>query len=81
MDRYQEIAFILTGNEEASISDGVKWLELLAERLNIPGLGSMGISPSDFDRIVAKAKASSSMQKNPVDLSDSVLHAILEEAY
>mgnify|MGYP001040885275 CR=1 FL=1 len=79
--RYQEIASILTGGREASISDGVKWLEKLAEHLNIPGLGAMGISPSDFDQIIAKAKVSSSMQKNPVNLPDSILHAILEEAY
>ena len=79
--RYREIARILTGDGEATISDGVNWLENLAEHLDIPGLGSMGITPSDFDQILAKAKSSSSMRKNPVELPDPVLHAILQEAY
>lgn len=79
--RYVEIAKILTADPEAGVSDGVAWLAELAEQLNIPGLGAMGIEPSDFDQIIKKAKVSSSMQKNPVKLTDALLHAILEKAY
>lgn len=78
--RYQEVAILLTGNPNAHISDGVKWLENLAQMLNIPGLKAMGISRKDFERIIAKAKVSSSMQKNPIQLGDQTLYAILEEA-
>lgn len=79
--RYLEIARILTGDPDAKINDGATWLAALAESLNIPGLGAMGIEPSDFDRIITKAKVSSSMQKNPVNLPESLLRRILEEAY
>jgi alcohol dehydrogenase class IV len=79
--RYVEIAKILTADPKAEVSDGVAWLADLAERLNIPGLGAMGIEPSDFDAIITKAKVSSSMQKNPVKLTDDLLYAILEEAF
>ncbi len=79
--RYIEIARILTGDPQADISDGVAWLEKFFKRLNIPGLSAMGIEISDFERIISKAKVSSSMQKNPVHLDDSTLYAILQEAY
>jgi alcohol dehydrogenase class IV len=79
--RYQDIAILLTGNPRADVSEGVEWLKVLAQRLDISGLNKMGITPNDFDRIIAKAKVASSMQKNPVQLDDEVLAAILEEAF
>ena len=79
--RYAEIAKILTGDPMADTKDGVAWLEQLAKQLRIPGLRSLGIHPSDFERIITKAKVSSSMQKNPIRLSDAALRAILEEAF
>ncbi len=79
--RYQEIAQILTNEQEAGVREGVAWLEALSHQLNIPGLSAMGIEKSDFSRIIEKAKVSSSMQKNPVCLEDEDLSAILEEAF
>jgi len=79
--KYQEIAGFLTGNPNASIQDGVKWVVDLAEGLNIPGLRQIGISKSDFDVIIEKSRVSSSMQKNPVILTEKSLRAILDEAF
>ena len=79
--RYRDIARWVTGDPGASIEDGVTWIAQLAESLEIPGLKALGISEEDFDRIIPKAQVSSSMQKNPLKLSESTLRAILQEAY
>jgi alcohol dehydrogenase class IV len=79
--RYAEIARILIGDPQAEIQDGVAWLQQLSKQLGIPGLRTLGIDSSDFDKIISNAKVSSSMQKKPLKLSDSALRVILEEAY
>ncbi len=80
-DRFREIAVLLTGDADASIEEGVKWLIDLARATKIPKLREIGINQLDFDRIIEKSKVSSSMQKNPVTLEESVLMDILQEAY
>ncbi len=81
IDRYQQIACLVTGDPRATIQDGVAWIANLADKLKIPGLRDMGIQKEDFPRIIEKSIVSSSMQKNPVNLDESTLHAILSEAY
>lgn len=81
IDRYQQIACLVTGDPRATIQDGVAWIANLADKLKIPGLHDMGIQKEDFPRIIEKSIVSSSMQKNPVNLDESTLHAILSEAY
>jgi len=79
--KYDEIAKIITNRSDAAIQDGVLWLSDLAEKLDIPGLQALGVPESDFSVIIEKARVSSSMQKNPVELSDEMLRAILAESY
>ena len=79
--RYEQIAQWVTSNEKATIQDGVAWFKDLAEALDIPRLRDIGIGKDDFDRIIEKARVSSSMQKNPVRLDDATLKMILTEAY
>jgi alcohol dehydrogenase class IV len=81
IDRYQEIAVLLTGDPQATIQDGVVWISELAKNLKIPGLREMGITKDDFPRIIEKSKATSSMKKNPVELDETILEAILNDAY
>ena len=81
LQRFRQVAAWVTGNPNASIDEGVKWLEDLAKSLQIPGLHDIGIERADFPRIIEKSKASSSMQKNPVKLDERILEAILDEAY
>jgi alcohol dehydrogenase class IV len=79
--RFRDVAQWVTGNPDADIQDGVKWIEALAHDLQIPGLHVIGIEKSDFPQIIEKSKVSSSMQKNPVRLDEEILEAILTEAY
>jgi len=79
--RFLEVASLLTGNPQASISDGVTWIENLAMQLAIPRLRDIGVQKENFNQIIDRARISSSMQKNPVRLDEETLLAILSEAY
>ncbi len=80
LSRYAEISRILTGNQEATIDDGVVWLEEVVARLQAPSLSSFGITSHDIPDIVGRAMNASSMKGNPVSLTDDQLTRILAEA-
>jgi alcohol dehydrogenase class IV len=80
LERYREIACIVTGYADANPEDGAAWASALAEALQIPRLSEFGITEQDFPEIVAKAAVASSMQGNPIKLTDQELMAILAEA-
>ena len=78
LERYVDAARILTGRPDATIEDGIEWLRETTAALNIPGLSALGVRPDDADEIVAKARTASSMRFNPITLTDTELHTILE---
>jgi alcohol dehydrogenase class IV len=80
LQRYGEIAALLTGRENASPEEGADWAQRLAEDLRIPPLRSWGLSESDFDTVVNNARRASSMKANPVALSPEEFMEILREA-
>jgi alcohol dehydrogenase class IV len=79
-DRYIEVARLLTADAGASSEDGAAWVEALCERLDIPRLGSLGVSSTDIDDLVAKSMRASSMKANPIELTKEELAGILESA-
>jgi len=80
LGRYAEAARLLTGKPAATIEDGLAWIRETAALLAVPRLGTFGIRPGQADDIAAKAARSSSMQGNPVPLSQDTLRAILLQA-
>ena len=81
LERYREIARMLTGDPQATIEAGVAWLHKLIEALHIPSLGSYGLNPADFGTVVEKSARASSMQGNPVKLTEEEMREILELAF
>jgi alcohol dehydrogenase class IV len=77
LKRYLEIAKILTDAPNANIEDGVTWLYNLVQKLNVPSLSTYGITMNEFSVIIEKAKYSSSMRWNPVELSEEDMRIIL----
>jgi alcohol dehydrogenase class IV len=71
---------MVTGEANATAHDGVEWIRELCAQLEVPPLSAFGITPSDFDEIIAKSKPASSMKGNPIPLSDQELHHILTAA-
>lgn len=80
VERYREIARVLTGDPEASPESGVDWVRTLVQRLRIPGLATWGIGARDADDIAAKAAHASSMKANPVVLTATELRWVMEKA-
>jgi len=80
LSRYREAAVIVTGNKNTTAEDGVDWVSNLCRDLAIPPLSQFGIKADDIAMVVAKAKNSSSMKGNPVELSEKELAKILSRA-
>lgn len=80
LQRYDEVARMVTGNSSAMADDGVCWVSELVRELNIPKLGGYGIDLAHVNELVAKAANASSMKANPVVLAPEELSEILKAA-
>jgi alcohol dehydrogenase class IV len=80
--KYAEVGRLLTGRSEMDDTSARSALTgLLAdwsERLQLPRLNRYGIGAEDYPRIVANSRGSS-MQTNPIVLTDAEIEAILDE--
>lgn len=80
LERYREVAQILTGDAQATAEAGVAWVQALLQDLAIPPLSRYGITPAHFAEIVDSAAKASSMKANPIVLTADELTAILAAA-
>ena len=80
LDRYDEVARIVTGNHAARAEDAAAWLEALVEELAVPRLTTYGVTSEDIARVVAAARQASSMQGNPIVLTGDELTEALRSA-
>jgi len=80
LERFEEIAILLTGNPSAKPEDGINWLHSICQRLKIKPLGEYGLTPHDFSIIIEQAAVASSMKGNPVSLKFDEMYEILNQA-
>jgi alcohol dehydrogenase class IV len=80
LERYREIARILTNAPDAIPEDGVDWVSGLTSRLAIPSLASYGIRQQDVPELAAKAGRANSMKANPIVLTTAQLEATIESS-
>lgn len=80
LDRYEAIARLLTGRNEARAEDAVDWVRALCIELNIPALREWGITEADLPGVVDKATHASSMKANPLPLTGDELLAVVSAA-
>ncbi len=78
--RYDQIAQIVTGQSTARAADGVTWVQQLGSELGLPSLSTSGITATDIPTVVAQARRASSMQGNPITLTEAELTDILQHA-
>ena len=76
LERFQEVAALLTGHAHARAEDGIAWVRELVQALRIPGLGHYGLTEADVPPLVTRARAASSMKANPLPLLDEELMEI-----
>jgi len=80
LERYDDVAVILTGDWDVEASDGVAWVQDLCATLQVPGLAKYGITAGVFADVIEKSMASSSMKGNPIKLTSTELRGILMRA-
>jgi len=78
--KFSEVARLLTGDPQATVADGTRWLEKLTELLHVPCLGGYGVTAAHLPKLVQQAQQASSMKGNPVVLPAEVLIRTLTEA-
>lgn len=78
--RYDEVARLLTGKPAAQATAAVAWVHNLCLAFRVPSLAQFGLKEQDFAAIAAKAKKSSSMKGNPIELTDDELLEIVRRA-
>jgi alcohol dehydrogenase class IV len=78
--RYEEVARIVTGKANATVSDGVSWVQTTCAALNLQPLSAYGIKETDFQLLIEKSQKASSMKGNPVQLTAAELAEILRQA-
>jgi len=80
LTRYDRVATLLTNNQNATADAGVEWVRQLVADLQIPRLGTYGISVEHVAGLVEKATRASSMQANPIALTPAELAETLRLA-
>lgn len=78
--RYEVIAHLLTGRNDAAAEDGIEWIHALSDELNVPGLRAWGIAEADLPGVVEKAAHASSMKANALPLTREELLALVTAA-
>ncbi len=80
LDRYAEVARILTGRPEAAPEEGTEWVGQICRRLRIPALAAYGVRTEDVPSLVENAARASSMKGNPIALTPAEMTEILSRA-
>ncbi len=80
LKRYDEVAQWLIGNSKATAFDAAAWLRELSAALDIQPFSAYGMQEKDVPGVVQKAAVASSMQANPIKLTEAELSGILRDA-
>jgi alcohol dehydrogenase class IV len=78
--RYETVARLLTGKQDAVAEQGVEWVRKLCQELKVPPLSSYGIQEKDVPILVEKASRASSTKGNPLPLTPDELREVLSAA-
>lgn len=80
LERYAEVARILSGRPSAAADEAAPWLAALVEELRVPALKHYGLTAAAIPELVENAQRSSSMKGNPIVLTRDELTRTLEAA-
>ena len=80
LGRLDKLGVLLTGSATAKAEDAFAWCDRTVKVLGIRRLGALGLKKAQLGDVVQKAQRSSSMQGNPLVLSEGELTEILERA-
>lgn len=79
LNRYRQLACILTGRIDADIADGITWTKRTLERLKLPPVSEYGLCDTLFDEVAEDALLTNAIKGNPLPLNKERLQGILEQ--
>ncbi|MGF1756940.1 iron-containing alcohol dehydrogenase [Photobacterium sagamiensis] len=79
LNRYRQLACILTGRINAEVTDGILWTKRTLKRLNLPPVSQFGLCDTMFDDVAEDALLSNAIKGNPLPLNKQRLQGILEQ--
>jgi alcohol dehydrogenase class IV len=79
LNRYRQLACILTGRMDADIADGITWTKRTLGRLNLPPVSDYGLCDTMFNEVAEDALLSNAIKGNPLPLNKERLQGILEQ--
>ncbi|MBV8550751.1 MAG: iron-containing alcohol dehydrogenase [Acidobacteriaceae bacterium] len=80
LEKYKQVARMLTGREDAQPEDGVTWVASLCRRLSIRALEDYGLSADQIPALVENAARASSTKANPIVLTPKELTRVAQRA-
>jgi alcohol dehydrogenase class IV len=80
LGRFDEVARLLTDDQQAGAEDGIAWTRELVSDLQIPRLRTYRIRSEHIPELITKAENASSMKANPILLTTEELGEILVAA-
>ncbi len=79
LNRYRKIAQIVTGRTNACMEDGILWVNMILDRLELPSLSEFGVCKTSFDTVANDAMKSVAIKGNPLPLTEDRLIYILNQ--
>ncbi len=80
LKRFNELGALLTGQAQSKAKEAVDWIHELCRDLNPQPLRAIGLRRDHLSSVVERARNSSSMKGNPIELTSEELTWILEQA-
>jgi alcohol dehydrogenase class IV len=80
LQRYDEVARLLTENPHATAEEGAQWVGKLCRHFEIPPLRTYGVREADVAELAEKAVKTSSMKGNPIALTMEELQEIAKRS-
>lgn len=77
---YEKAMKLLTGNEAATLDEGIAWLEETVSMLNVSGLADMGMTDDMVAKAAFEGLRASSMKGNPLELTQAEVEEILRQS-
>lgn len=79
LSRYEKIAQIVTGRNNVHVEDGILWVKMMLDKLQLPNLSQFGVCSTSFEKIADDALQSVAIKGNPLPLTQERLVYILNQ--
>ncbi|MDV6250810.1 iron-containing alcohol dehydrogenase [Vibrio sp. EA2] len=79
INRYRKLAQLVTGRTNAHEHDGVLWVKMVLDKLELPSLGQFGVCQTSFEQVASDALKSVAIKGNPLPLNQERLVYILKQ--